>query len=65
MNMTEIIKEIDGSRSMEVQERDGVVFFDDGRFCLHFDKQILIRAIERELGVAIFAVSNNLVGHAA
>ncbi|MDL5351203.1 hypothetical protein [Microbacterium sp. zg-YB36] len=45
------VKETDGARSIEITERDGVVYVDGGRFCYGFDRSIFLRAIERELGV--------------
>lgn len=53
--MTVPLKELDGARSTEIEHKDGVVYFDGGtaRHCFAFDAALLMRAIERELGVTI------------
>lgn len=48
-----IVKETDGARSVEIEEREGVIYVDGGRFCYGFDRGIFLRAIERSLGVTI------------
>lgn len=49
--MTVTLKEWDGQRSVEIEHRDGIVFFDGGRYagCFAFDKALLLRALKREV----------------
>lgn len=51
--MTIRVKEFDGARSVEFELKEGVVYVDGGRHsaCFAFDSSILVRAMQRELGV--------------
>lgn len=51
--MTTRIKELDGSRSVEIERKGGDVYVDSGTNCFQFDVAIFLRAIEREFGVTI------------
>jgi hypothetical protein len=49
------LKEFDGRRGIEMQVKEGVLYIDGGapRACFAFDVSILVRALEREMGVVI------------
>lgn len=51
--MTVSVKEMYGARSVEVELKEGVLYFDDGRYCHGFDVRIFLRALEREAGIAV------------
>lgn len=59
--MTVAMKELDGGRAVEIEAKDGVVYIEAGRICLHFDRQILLRALERELGVLVIDLEDQAV----
>lgn len=58
------VKEFDGARSMSIDARDGLVYLEMGGSCFAFDRQILLHAAKRALGIA-FIVEDELVGSLA
>lgn len=58
--MTTKVKDLDGGRTIEIERQEGTIFLETGLDCLVFDVALLLRAIERELGVLLVRTSTRI-----